>query len=246
MKASDFIDILTKKYIVFKIDTTNYIITVLGKSIFLNSLESLPENVHFNNRGNINLDSLKSLPKNIKFNNDGDVYLESLTSLLENTRFNNGRNVYLKSLKLLPKNVQFNNGGYVYLSSLTSLPKSTQFNNGRSVYLYSLESTPENFQFNNGGAIILKNNILKSKEPVSPAGKPKRKNEVENLYKILLKFFEYNYPVYSGSSITCLECKSEYWLSGKEFKADIDNGLRKVFIHKSTCMTHDKLMKELN
>ena len=154
-------------------------------------------------------------------------------------------NVYLKSIESLPENTQFNNGGSVYLYSLKSLSENIWFNNIGNVNLRLLTSLPENPLFNNGGYVYLNGKKLEPKEYVFPVGN-KRKNEVKDLYKILLKFFEYNYPVYSGSSIICKECESEYWLTGQEFKANIDNGLRKVFIHKSTCMTHDKLMKELN
>ena len=68
----------------------------------------------------------------------------------------------------------------------------------------------------------------------------------ESQHKILLKFFNDNYPVYSGTSIVCIECGNESWLSGQEFKDNIDDGLNNVFIHKSSCKTHDKLMKEFN
>ena len=68
----------------------------------------------------------------------------------------------------------------------------------------------------------------------------------EKLHKILSKFFEYNYPVYSGSAVVCLECKSEYWLSGPEFKDNTNDGFSRIFIHKSDCLTHDRLMKEIN
>ena len=246
------------------------------RNVFLTKLRSLPENVQFNNGGYVYLLSLKSLPESTQFNNSTYTYLYQLKFLPENTLFNNGGAVFLplleylpkstlfnnggsielKSLKSLPINFQFNNGGTVNLNSLKSLPENIQFNNGGSVYLGSLTSVPKSAQFNNGGTVYLKGNLFIPKNmnvnPFISKSIPKRKNEVKintevkDLYKILSKFFEYNYPVYSGSSITCLECKSEYWLTGREFKANIDNGLKKVFIHKSSCMTHDKLMKEIN
>ena len=68
----------------------------------------------------------------------------------------------------------------------------------------------------------------------------------EKLHKIVSKFFEYNYPIYSGSYVICLECKSEDWFSGPEFRSNIRDGFDRIFTHKSTCGTHDKLMKLIN
>jgi len=44
----------------------------------LGSLTTLPENVKFENQGNVNLGSLTTLPENVKFENQGNVYLGSL------------------------------------------------------------------------------------------------------------------------------------------------------------------------
>ena len=101
MKTQDLINILKRENISCKIDfipNNDVIISVLG---------NINKNVH--------LQTLTSLPENVHFNNDGNVYLDSLESLQESTQFNNGVYVYLPSLESLPENFQFNNGGSVYL-----------------------------------------------------------------------------------------------------------------------------------
>jgi len=103
-----------------------------------NNIEFYEENEGFiiTHNGNVNLSDLESLPNNIQFNNKGVVYLPNLTSLPDNVQFNNKGVVYLSSLKSLPDNVQFNNKGVVYLSSLKSLPmnKYEIFKNDGIVY----------------------------------------------------------------------------------------------------------------
>ena len=64
--------------------------TVLGGSVDLSSLTSMPDNVEFNNGGDVDLSSLTSMPDNVEFNNGGNVDLSSLTSMPDNVQFNNG------------------------------------------------------------------------------------------------------------------------------------------------------------
>jgi hypothetical protein len=66
----------------------------------------------------VHLDSLESLPPDVQFNNRGYVYLNSLETLPPGVEFKNGGYVSLSSLKELPPGVQFNNRGTVYLNSL--------------------------------------------------------------------------------------------------------------------------------
>ena len=156
MKESEFIEYLEEREIRYEIKGD--IISVLGDGgeyLDLNSLTSLPENIHFNNSRSVYLRSLTSLPESTQFNNSGGVYLNSLKSLPENIQFNNGGSTFLQSLTSLPGSTQFNNGGFVDLGSLKSLPENIQFNNGTNVYLRLLKSLPENIRFNNGGRVYL-------------------------------------------------------------------------------------------
>jgi hypothetical protein len=67
-------------------------------SVWLDSLESLPPGVQFQNRGDVGLDSLKSLPPDVQFQNQGSVWLRSLKSLPPGVQFQNQGSVYLRSL----------------------------------------------------------------------------------------------------------------------------------------------------
>ncbi len=87
----------------------------------LESLETLPPGVVFNNEGGVNLSSLETLPPGVVFRNKGGVILNSLETLPPGVEFNNVGDVNLDSLKTLPPGVEFNNRGYrvsVYLGSL--------------------------------------------------------------------------------------------------------------------------------
>jgi hypothetical protein len=87
-------------------------------SVWLDSLESLPPGVQFQNRGDVGLRSLKSLPPGVRFQNQGSVSLNSLESLPPGVRFQNQGWVNLHSLKSLPPGFRFENQGDVYLDSL--------------------------------------------------------------------------------------------------------------------------------
>jgi hypothetical protein len=89
-------------------------------------------------QGSVNLDSLESLPPGVRFENQGDVYLDSLKSLPPDVQFQNRGNVWLNSLESLPPGVRFENRGYVGLDSLESLPPGVRFENKGDVYLSSL------------------------------------------------------------------------------------------------------------
>src|SRR3972149_6354239 len=91
----NFIKYLKENQIDYKINGKKT--TVLGGSVDLSSLTSMPDNVEFNNGVNVYLSSLTSMPDNVQFNNGGNVYLRSLTSMPDNVEFNNGGNVYLKN-----------------------------------------------------------------------------------------------------------------------------------------------------
>ncbi|MFA5398617.1 MAG: hypothetical protein WC346_21565, partial [Methanogenium sp.] len=131
----DFEEWLRNNNIHFK--TKDGIINIIHEgNVFLDSLQQLPDNVQFNNKGYVNLPSLTQLPDNVQFNNKGYVDLPSLTQLPDNVQFNNKGSVFLDSLTQLPDDVQFNNKGNVFLSSLTQLPDNKEqiFKNDGIVY----------------------------------------------------------------------------------------------------------------
>ena len=66
------------------------------------------------------------------------------------------------------------------------------------------------------------------------------------IVKILSKYYQFSYPIYSGGTVTCIECNKEYWMTGKEFKANINDGFRKIFMHDGACGTYTKFVEELN
>jgi hypothetical protein len=117
MTQEEFVQVLKKGEYSFRRAGDEIVVTHQG-DVRLDSLESLPPGVQFQNRGNVWLDSLESLPPGVRFENKGDVYLHSLESLPPGVQFQNQGGVWLHSLKSLPPGVRFQNQGYVYLRSL--------------------------------------------------------------------------------------------------------------------------------
>jgi len=79
MTQEEFIEVLDMKDYRYKIVDDNLIVTHEGAYIDLDEIETFPDNIIFNNRGDIWLKSLRSIPKSVKFMNKGDVSLERLT-----------------------------------------------------------------------------------------------------------------------------------------------------------------------
>ena len=117
MTQEAFIAILDEKGYSYEIEGDKIVVKYFY-DLWLNSLETLPHDVEFNNGGDVYLDSLKTLPPGVEFKNGGNVRLVSLKTLPQGFVFKNGRDVYLSALTSLSLGVEFNNGGDVYLPSL--------------------------------------------------------------------------------------------------------------------------------
>ena len=117
MTQEEFIEVLDDNGYSYKMEGNNIVVTH-NRSVYLESLETLPPGVEFKNRGSVYLGSLETLSPGVEFSNNGDVFLRALQTLSPGVEFNNGGNVYLESLKILPPGVVFRNVGYIYLGSL--------------------------------------------------------------------------------------------------------------------------------
>jgi hypothetical protein len=102
------------------------------------SYEIVGNKIVVTNNRSVYLDSLKTLPPDVEFKNGGFVDLSSLTALPSGVEFKNREFVYLNSLKTLPPEMEFGNGGNIHLDSLTALPPGVGFGNKGDVYLESL------------------------------------------------------------------------------------------------------------
>jgi hypothetical protein len=77
MTQEEFEQVLKKEKYSFKRAGDEILVTHQG-SVYLNSLESLPPGVRFQNQGDVRLNSLKILPSGVRFENKGDVWLDTL------------------------------------------------------------------------------------------------------------------------------------------------------------------------
>ena len=120
MTREAFIKILKNKGYSYEIKGDKLVVTGGGLygSVELQSLQTLPPGVEFNNRGNVNLESLETLPPGVVFMNNGNVFLNFLKTLSTSVEFNNRGYVVLESLTSISPDVVFKNGGEVELDSL--------------------------------------------------------------------------------------------------------------------------------
>jgi hypothetical protein len=117
MTQEEFEQVLKGNRIRFERAGDEILVTHQG-SVYLNSLESLPPGVRFENQGDVWLNSLESLPPDVRFENQGNVRLPSLKILTSDVRFENNGDVWLSSLERVPPGVQFQNQGSVRLNTL--------------------------------------------------------------------------------------------------------------------------------
>lgn len=133
MKKSEFKNYLDKNNIKYHLEGDAFVITHRGDLRF--DITCLPNNIDFRTDGYVAIYA-KNLPENIRFNNNGEVSLPFLENLPENIEFNNSDSVYLDAIKSFPKNIKFKNSGHVLLYSIKSLPdnKYEIFKNDGIVY----------------------------------------------------------------------------------------------------------------
>ena len=97
IKRQEFIDILDKENVSYKIKDNNKII-IGGEYINSKLITYIPDNVEFNNNSHVNLKFLKGMGNNIEFNNKGSVTLLFLKKMGNNIIFNNKGNIWLDSI----------------------------------------------------------------------------------------------------------------------------------------------------
>lgn len=140
---------------------------------FENVIDSIPDNVTFQNGGNLWLDSVKYIGKNVIFKNSGLVNLTSLETITEEIKFSNKSFVDLRNVKEIASPITFENGAGVYLLSMDpkDINPDVKFHNKGGVAIKGFDTREINLAsssllFPNGisrGRILnklLKNSIL--------------------------------------------------------------------------------------
>jgi hypothetical protein len=79
MTRNEFIGELNKKGYRYELEGDKIIVKTLSSYIDLDELETLPDNVIFNNKGDVWVKNLASIPTSVEFRNGGDVSLDRLT-----------------------------------------------------------------------------------------------------------------------------------------------------------------------
>ena len=97
MTREEFIKVLEDGGYPYEIEGDKIVVTY-DKSVYLESLETLPPGVEFKNGGSVWLNVLTTLPAGVWFENVGSVYLNSLKTIHPGVEFNNKGIVNLNSL----------------------------------------------------------------------------------------------------------------------------------------------------
>jgi len=58
-------------------------------NLYLDSLDSIPDNIIFNNDGFVTLEGIKEIPEGVIFRNQGGVYIASVLKFSKGVRFEN-------------------------------------------------------------------------------------------------------------------------------------------------------------
>lgn len=61
-------------------------------------VETIPDNIVFNNINDVSLNFINNIPSGVEFKNGGDVWLDNVTSIDPTVRFNSGNSAWLGSL----------------------------------------------------------------------------------------------------------------------------------------------------
>jgi hypothetical protein len=69
---------------------------------------------------------------------------------------------------------------------------------------------------------------------------------IPKTFQMLMKYYSFEYPFYSGRSVSCKICKESQWFTGMELKCDADNGWLKIFNHKAQCQAVEAIKKDLD
>ena len=97
MTREKFIKVLDRRGYSYKIKGDKIVITD-DRYVDLLSLKTIPPDVEFMNKWDVNLKSLEALSPSVKFRNRGYVYLDSLKTIPPGVEFTNGSGVYLESI----------------------------------------------------------------------------------------------------------------------------------------------------
>ena len=98
-------------------------IEVIGRSLYLESLTSIPEGFNPTVGGDLYLQRVTSIPEGFNPTVGGDLYLSSLTSIPEGFNQTVGGSLYLESLTSIPEGFNPTVGGSLYLQRVTSIPE---------------------------------------------------------------------------------------------------------------------------
>ena len=131
---------MTQKEFIKVLDESGYSYQIKGDRIIVT------------HEDDVDLQTLDTIPSDVEFENGGD---HAITSISSGVVFRNSGHVIMRSLPSLPSGVEFENAGNVGLPKCTSLPPVMEFKNEGLVVLTSITSISPGVNFKNGGDVFL-------------------------------------------------------------------------------------------
>ena len=111
--------------------------------INLNNLRTIPAGITMKSGGGgIYLDSLQSIAENVTLQAKGSIYLDSLQSIPENVTLQAKGSIYLNSLQSIPDGVTLVAGRALHLKHVTSIADGVTLV-GENIILISMKAMPE-------------------------------------------------------------------------------------------------------
>ena len=134
MTREEFIQILDEKRYSYEIDGDKVVVKHSG-NVSLESIESIPPGVVFNNRNKVLLRSIKVLPSDTVFMNGGDVELWSLEEIQPRVKFINKGSIDFGKLESLSAGTVLQNKGMIFLSKINIIDRGVVFQNEKGVMI---------------------------------------------------------------------------------------------------------------
>jgi hypothetical protein len=104
-----FLRILMSNGYKYDLQGDKIIVNMYNKDVRLDEVVHLPDNVVFNNEGDVWLLLIKIFPKGLEFTNNGDVYANRVVDILDPVVFKNDGDISLRRVKKISPLVKFEN-----------------------------------------------------------------------------------------------------------------------------------------
>jgi hypothetical protein len=149
---------MTRDEFIKRLEQYGAYFTYEGDQILVRDDESQGK-IHVDSSNHVDMEKvIDSIPDNVTFENNGNLWFNSVKSIGKNVIFNNSGLVNLESLETITEGIKFRNKSFVDLRNVTEIVSPITFENGAGVYLLSMDPKDINsdVKFHNRGGVAIK------------------------------------------------------------------------------------------